>query len=622
MKKIFYVSLLSIVTLYSVLVAPVLSEPHPEASSEITITPIEIQTTTPNTAASTPLTVLKFDPSVDLQDRNFAEAQSDIIIRGGTFDNSTMTAGGATLYDPQTGHYTGELPLSSSMFKRGKIVTGLEQALNGFQGTAGGIEYNFDTIQSENLFTTSIGDRSLNGQSFDFSQVFEGGGAQINGAHSGQNGTQLDGESTFYRSSARIQFHDSNSETNIAYGFQQKDFQWPNLYALKELHSAVGSFGVEGDNVQTHLAIAQHKLNFLDGDFVEFSGWYRRLRDDYEFDVTKPNLFNLFQHKTELSGARVHGNLTEGDFFLKFSTLGAWDNIESSSLVFGPYSSRSYFQSSILPGVSFPMCDSQSIEIYAGPRIDDTNRTAGDVGVLSGISYNSNIESGMRKLYAEFSQSSQTPGYTALSSNSSAGLFRGNPNLHKQDTDNTEVGFVEEGRQDSKKLALFFRKDKNLTDWTYDSSISPFASRTANNIDTSTRGIELMSSHIFSDRISGLLGYTYLLKSGEYNLADVDASFYALNYARHRFVSRAGFRTSEETQIFVQGELKRQQENKLREGTRTPFFVDISLEYTPTQFQGFSVIATAQNVFNNEFEEVPGVPGTQMQGLVEMQYQF
>jgi hypothetical protein len=34
-----------------------------------------------------------------------------------------------------------------------------------------------------------------------------------------------------------------------------------------------------------------------------------------------------------------------------------------------------------------------------------------------------------------------------------------------------------------------------------------------------------------------VLGYTYLNKDADYGLATVDASFYALNFANHRFTA-------------------------------------------------------------------------------------
>ena len=56
---------------------------------------------------------LEFEPRIDLQSRNMAEAQGDVSIRGGIFENTGFRIGSATLIDPQTGHYFTEIPIAT-----------------------------------------------------------------------------------------------------------------------------------------------------------------------------------------------------------------------------------------------------------------------------------------------------------------------------------------------------------------------------------------------------------------------------------------------------------------------------------------------------------------------------
>jgi vitamin B12 transporter len=66
----------------------------------------------PASTYESPISNLEFDPRVDMQVRNMTEAQGDLSIRGGTFENTGVQVGSATLLDPQTGHYTTELPIA------------------------------------------------------------------------------------------------------------------------------------------------------------------------------------------------------------------------------------------------------------------------------------------------------------------------------------------------------------------------------------------------------------------------------------------------------------------------------------------------------------------------------
>ena len=44
-----------------------------------------------------------------------AEAQSDVTIRGDTFENTGLQVGALSIFDPQTGHYLMELPVAPAM---------------------------------------------------------------------------------------------------------------------------------------------------------------------------------------------------------------------------------------------------------------------------------------------------------------------------------------------------------------------------------------------------------------------------------------------------------------------------------------------------------------------------
>ena len=83
----------------------------------------------PVTTYESPISNLDFDPRVDMQSRNMAEAQGDVSIRGGTFENSGVQVGSATLLDPQTGHYATELPIAPEMLGEPRVYTGAELSL-------------------------------------------------------------------------------------------------------------------------------------------------------------------------------------------------------------------------------------------------------------------------------------------------------------------------------------------------------------------------------------------------------------------------------------------------------------------------------------------------------------
>ena len=89
-------------------------------------------------------------------------------------------------------------------------------------------------------------------------------------------------------------------------------------------------------------------------------------------------------------------------------------------------------------------------------------------------------------LYADISRSTQVPGYTAIASNPTGGLFRGNPNLGREFATNYELGVLTESGNLTLQAAVFLREDRDLVDWTF--AFDVFG-RTANNVDIDTSGV-------------------------------------------------------------------------------------------------------------------------------------
>ena len=77
----------------------------------ITVTADSVANLSPAGTFAMPVTALRYEPRLDLQGRNLAEAQADVTLRGGTFETTGLRVGTLSIGDPQTGHYVTELPL-------------------------------------------------------------------------------------------------------------------------------------------------------------------------------------------------------------------------------------------------------------------------------------------------------------------------------------------------------------------------------------------------------------------------------------------------------------------------------------------------------------------------------
>ena len=84
----------------------------------------QVANQTPAATYAMPVSGLQFEPRVDVQARNLAEAQADVAIRGGVFENTGFKVGAFSVYDPQTGHYLAELPIAPAMLSTPRILRG------------------------------------------------------------------------------------------------------------------------------------------------------------------------------------------------------------------------------------------------------------------------------------------------------------------------------------------------------------------------------------------------------------------------------------------------------------------------------------------------------------------
>jgi vitamin B12 transporter len=128
--------------------------------------PVELPAVTvcsPRVANQDSVSALKYEPLVDVQARNFAESQADVLISGGTFESIGPNIGAVPIYYPQTGHYLMELPVAPAMLGAPGVRTGADNALGGSNGTAGSVAYGWQPLRTGGYILTRAGNNDLFG---------------------------------------------------------------------------------------------------------------------------------------------------------------------------------------------------------------------------------------------------------------------------------------------------------------------------------------------------------------------------------------------------------------------------------------------------------------------------
>ncbi len=73
--------------------------------------------------------LLNYAANIDVMQRGGHGVQADISIRGGSFDQTAILLNGINLSNPQTGHYSFDIPVNLSDIDRIEIIHGQAQIL-------------------------------------------------------------------------------------------------------------------------------------------------------------------------------------------------------------------------------------------------------------------------------------------------------------------------------------------------------------------------------------------------------------------------------------------------------------------------------------------------------------
>jgi hypothetical protein len=550
-----------------------------------------------------PVSVLRYEPQVDVQARNFAEGQADVSIRGGTFENTGFSIGALPIYDPQTGHYSAELPVSSYLLGAPEIRTGAAQAAMGFNATAGGVAYGWRPISTSGAVSLGGGDNDL-ARGEVYTGVVSGKkisgfkvGADASVALSQGDGTVRNGDHEFERYNGRIQLVNANGQTDFFAGSQAKFFGWPNLYAR--------GGNAETEDILSRLFLVNNRTALgRDGDYVQVGAYYRDTEDDYEFRRSAPGIFNPYQHQTIVRGVSADARVSVADATAVLVSAGVVDDdLDSTSLVVGPTNGRFMSRTQTYLGMrgeqTFSLGEHRDLVATLGGRIDDSDRDDSEVSPTAMVELRQPTKK-LERVYLSYSETTQLPTYQALNASSVGGLFRGDRDLPRATAANLETGATIAGKGWTVQAAVFFREDRDQLDYVF---TTPASARNAVAVDLDTFGAELFVRREWK-RFDLLAGYTYLDKKDDYELPN-GGSFYVLNYAVHRLTLGGVARLGGGFEVRADNELRRQEANALRTTGRDNVDSSVGIFYRVPKIPGLTLNAQVDNLWNTEFEDVP-----------------
>lgn len=561
----------------------------------------------PAIGLSTPATLLRYAPGVDLQARGYPELQSDLTVRGSTFEQTGIRLGAVPLYDPQTGHYSTEVPFSPEMLTAPVLATGVENGLLGFNSNVATVVYGWSKITDRGSIAAGIGsDELVFGQLY-VGEAFGDSGWAIDVAagHSQGDGTLEFGDFNVHRLAARVQYQRRGFQADLAAGYLDKFYGWPNMYTG-------GAFGYrpETEDYQNRLFTANFRWDYGSRSHFQLGLSHREMDDDYTFDrIALPNL--RFEHLTRAIGVSWDGvhEISDRWALLHNFTYLQDELVRSTSLTNGDpltgndFQDREYFKGAAILRRSWISSGGNRLNFDLGAHAFETSEDRGEVKPLSRLEFLSKLETGDLALFVEHSGSSQVPGYTALRSN--PGLFGGNPNLSTEESSVWEAGFAYSQERWRFGVSVFDRNDDNLVDWVY--AVGSPNARSAQAVDLDTMGVEAELS--FRGKTFDLrLSYAWLEKDADYGTTTPTASYYVLNFPIHRLTAGLRWQIVETLEMRGEVEYRVAEDNVLRTSGDDAVNASLALQWRAPWAEGLDFTILVDNLFDDDFEEFPGTP--------------
>ena len=433
----------------------------PLKKSSVNVTIID-KTQIQNSAAQSVEEVLAYYTGMDIRKRGANGVQTDLSIRGSSFEQVLLLVNGIRMADSQTGHNSMNLPFDLATVEKIEILKGT--AARGFgNGAYAGVINIITKPNSKNNLIVS-------GEGGDFKSYAYGAASNF-GTEKFRNFIQVNNsESDGYRYNTDYKIKNIWYQNNLAIkdgnlklmaGIQEKKFGANGFYASP-------AFTDQYEEVQVSLVSAIFEKKLSENINFNAKTYWRRAQDMYLFLRNNPSYYRNLH-----IGNNVGVDLAI-NFKSKLGITGFGADLRKEFLASNNLGSRERFVSQAFLEHHFSLFNEN---LNISPGISWTKFSDGKDYFLPGIDISYNEDN--NKFYVNFAKVNRIPTYTDLYYVSRA--EQGNPNLKAETAWSGEFGYQYQEGQNYLKYSMFWRKTENAIDW---QKASPTSLWIAQNIGT------------------------------------------------------------------------------------------------------------------------------------------
>ena len=352
--------------------------------------------------------LLNYIIGVDLKQRSSGGMQSDVSLRGGTFEQTLILVDGVKIIDPQTGHHNSNLPLSIDDVQRIEILKGHGSRVFGPNAFSGAINIITEKGYKKKLVTKLYtGTHQFLSNSLVFSYPLSFWNNKISLLTSRSGGYRYNTDYDLLNLAIVNGFHFEKLVINTFAGYLDKDFGANSFYSA--------SFPDQREHTKT--SILNARIDFSTGNF-DFSSkiFWRRNKDDFLLKYQDPQFYHN-AHKSDSYGAEIQSTFTTDLGKTSLGTEFNIDKIKSNNLGNHSRDKVGFFTEH----VTSPMND---LKIVIGIFANKYNTLEWELWPGLDLSYS--LSQNM-KIYGSYGKAFRIPTYTELFYNDP--VTSGNPEL-------------------------------------------------------------------------------------------------------------------------------------------------------------------------------------------------
>lgn len=519
--------------------------------------------------------IIKYSSSISLKSRAPFGVQQDISLRGSTFEDNFVSLAGVDIGDPQTGHFSLEVPLTSA-------------DLEGIEVSKGSQKLNFVPKKPKSegmLLRSSFGQHALWEKLFSVNFPLSGVKNRVSFEHKVSSGARQDTDFDIYNFSCHSLLESSDREFEFLFGATQRDFGADAFYVASRPHE-------EEHITQRFFSL---RSGFIEESFkVNNTLYFRRHSDKYILNRHNPSLYTNY-HTSYVYGMKNCFDFNNG----LFVSLDAEREKVTSTNLHNHYrvnkgASMGVKEKRIGDFIFDASC---GVNYYERWRYLENSRLGAGYFLKDDL-----------KLKFCFNRFWRAPSFTELYYNDSFNI--GIDSLSVQKTNSYEWGIDYLPQETLNLGGSFFIKDQHDTiDWVKNSAAAAYRAHNVGKVKS--YGIDLYAEKKFSLPLIKKLrsDYTYLnlAKDNPYNI-----SKYVFDYNRHKVVSTAALEFGGAALNLIG--------NFIRPLDRKEYVTfDVKIE---RKISGFVLSLEGINIFNADYWEMKDIEGASRWYKMSVGYEF